>query len=75
MVMGWGMHFRTFGRTLHYDPDSAKTHTADDPDRLVRLYSRLADVRLDWLDLEPYAISSPASRQNGDTGPTPEPSG
>jgi hypothetical protein len=50
MVMGWGMHFRTFGRTLYFDPDSAKTHSADNPERLLRLYSRVADVRLDWLE-------------------------
>jgi hypothetical protein len=51
-VLGWGMDFRTLSRTLYYDPDSGKTHSSDNPDRLLRLYGRIADVRLEWLDSE-----------------------
>lgn len=51
-ILGWGMDFRVIGKTLYYDPDCDKTHISDNPDRLRRLYNRVADTHLEWLDSE-----------------------
>ncbi len=50
--LGWGMDFKKLGKTLYYDPSGGETHTADNPDQLIRFHQRFADVRLEWLDPE-----------------------
>lgn len=51
-ILGWGMDFRSFGRTLYYDPDCGKIHNSDNPDRILRVYNQIADAQLEWLDAE-----------------------
>ena len=48
--LGWGMDFEALGKTLYYDPSAGDTHTADNPDQLLRFHRRFAEVRLEWLD-------------------------
>ncbi len=44
------MDFEALGKTLYYDPSAGDTHTADNPDQLLRFHRRFAEVRLEWLD-------------------------
>jgi hypothetical protein len=51
-ILGWGMDFRSHSKVLYFEPDGGKVHTSDNPDRLRRFYSRIADTQLEWLDPE-----------------------
>lgn len=51
--LGWGMDFEELGATLYYDPASRETHTADNPDQILKFHERISgEVRLEWLDAE-----------------------
>ena len=49
---GWGLDFTYLGQTVFYEPDNRDSHRADSPKRLMDFFQGMADIRLEYLDLE-----------------------
>jgi hypothetical protein len=48
--LGWGLDCRGEGGAVFMDPRDGGTHQSDSAERLLTVYQRLGEARLEWLD-------------------------
>jgi hypothetical protein len=49
-ILGWGLEFEYDDWTVFVEPPDGGIHYSDTADRVRRSLSRIADIRLTWLD-------------------------